>query len=164
MALIPDQGAVEKLAAASADPAFGYRVHPGRPHVTEHGADPGTGEDRVERSRVVRAAVADHLTRCACSPRSMIRLRACWAVHSPVGCRVTPRMRMRLVACSMTARTWAWVPSSRSAVKKSHARIASAWDRRNCDQVGADRRDAGSIPAFLRISHTVEAATFTPRP
>jgi RimJ/RimL family protein N-acetyltransferase len=23
---------------------------------------------------------------CACSPRSMIRLRACWVVHSPVGC------------------------------------------------------------------------------
>jgi hypothetical protein len=35
-------------------------------------------------------------------------LRACWgAVHSPVGCRVTPRMRMRRVACSITARTWA---------------------------------------------------------
>jgi hypothetical protein len=49
------------------------------------------------------------------------------------------------------------VPSSRPAVKKSHARIASAWDRRNCDQVGTDRRDAGSIPAFLRISRTVEA-------
>jgi hypothetical protein len=71
---------------------------------------------------------------------------------------------MRLVACSMTASTWAWVPSSSSAVKKSHARIASAWDRRNCGQVGTDRRGAGSIPAFLRISHTVEAAIFTPRP
>src|ERR1035438_5206081 len=33
-----------------------------------------------------------NLTRCACSPRSMIRLRACWAVQSPVGCRVTPRL------------------------------------------------------------------------
>jgi hypothetical protein len=49
-------------------------------------------------------------------------------------------------------------------VKKSHARIASAWERRNCGQAGTDRRGAGSIPAFLRISHTVEAAIFTPRP
>ena len=49
-------------------------------------------------------------------------------------------------------------------MKKSHARIASAWERRNCDQVGPDRRGAGSIPALLRISHTVEAAIFTPRP
>jgi hypothetical protein len=30
MVLIPDQGAVEKLASASADPAFGYRVVPHR--------------------------------------------------------------------------------------------------------------------------------------
>jgi hypothetical protein len=68
------------------------------------------------------------------------------------------------VACSITARTYAWVPSSRLAVKKSHARIASAWECKNCGQVGTDRRGAGSIPAFLRISHTVEAAIFTPRP
>src|ERR1017187_388505 len=60
MVLIPDEGAIEELAAASADPAFGYCVHPGRPDVAEHGPDPGIGEDGVERSRVVRAAVADH--------------------------------------------------------------------------------------------------------
>ena len=50
---------MQELAPASADPAFGYRVHPGRPDVAEHGPDPGIGEDRVERSRVVGAAVAD---------------------------------------------------------------------------------------------------------
>ena len=60
MGLVPDQGAVEKLAPASPDPAFGDRVHAGRPDVAEHGPDSGPGEDRVERSRVVRAAVADH--------------------------------------------------------------------------------------------------------
>ena len=42
---------------------------------------------------------------------------------------------MRLVECSITARTQASVPSSRSTVKKSQARIASARERRNCDQV-----------------------------
>src|ERR1700687_981357 len=60
MVLIPDEGAIEKLAPASADPAFGYCVHPGRPDVAEHGPDPGISEDRVERGRVVRATVADH--------------------------------------------------------------------------------------------------------
>ena len=30
MVLIPDQGAVQKLVAASADPAFGYRIAPHR--------------------------------------------------------------------------------------------------------------------------------------
>jgi len=51
------------------------------------------------RSRIM------NLTRYACSPRSMIRLRACWTVHSPVGCEVTPRILMRLLACSITVRT-----------------------------------------------------------
>jgi hypothetical protein len=58
--LIPDKDTVQKLAAASADPAFGYRVHARGPHVTKHGPDPGVAEDRVERGRVVRATVADH--------------------------------------------------------------------------------------------------------
>src|SRR5690242_16286530 len=58
--LVPDEGAVEEFAAASADPAFGDRVHAGRPDVAEHGPDPGTGEDRVECGGEVRAAVADH--------------------------------------------------------------------------------------------------------
>ena len=49
-------------------------------------------------------------------------------------------------------------------MKKSHAKLVSAWERRNCDQAGQDRRCAGSIPAFFRISHTVDAAIFTPRP
>jgi hypothetical protein len=49
-------------------------------------------------------------------------------------------------------------------LKKSQARMASAWERRNCDQVGPVRRGAGSMPLALRISHTVDAARLTPRP
>jgi hypothetical protein len=60
MVLIPGEGAVEKLAPAPPDPAFGYRVHARRPDVAEHGPDPRIREDRVERSRIVRSAIADH--------------------------------------------------------------------------------------------------------
>ena len=60
MVLIPDEGPVEELAPASADPAFGYCVHARRPAVTEHGPDSGIGEDGVECGSEVRAAVADH--------------------------------------------------------------------------------------------------------
>jgi len=70
---------------------------------------------------------------------------------------------MRLVACSITAWTEAWVPSSRSALKKSHARIGLAWERRNCDQLGPVRRGAGSIPVFFIISHAVDVAFFPGR-
>ena len=40
MGLVPDKGAVQELAPASADPAFGYRVHARRPDVAQHGPDP----------------------------------------------------------------------------------------------------------------------------
>jgi len=106
MALVPDKGAVQELASASPDPAFGNRVHAERLHVA-HGPDPGISEDRVECGGEVRATVADmNFIRSACSPRSMIRLRACWVVHSPVGYSVTPRMRMCRAACPITVRPW----------------------------------------------------------
>ncbi|PMR62608.1 hypothetical protein C1A38_02305 [Verrucosispora sp. ts21] len=46
--------------------------------------------------------------------------------------------------------------------KKSAAMIAWPWDRRNAAQVLLVRSGAGSTPASLRISQTVDAATFTP--
>src|ERR1022692_3031705 len=60
MGLVPDQGAVQELAAASPDPAFGDRVHAGRPDVAEHGPDASVGEDRVECGGEVGAPVTDH--------------------------------------------------------------------------------------------------------
>ena len=47
--LVPDEGAVQELAAASADPAFDDRVHAGRLGVAKHGPDPGASEDGIER-------------------------------------------------------------------------------------------------------------------
>ena len=41
-------------------------------------------------------------------------------------------------------------------MKKSVARIASAWQRRNCAQVGPARRGAGGIGASVRICHSVD--------
>src|SRR5690349_3066207 len=60
MGLVPDEDAVQELAAASPDPAFSDRVHAGRPDVAKHGPDANIGEDCVERSGEVRPAAADH--------------------------------------------------------------------------------------------------------
>ena len=49
-------------------------------------------------------------------------------------------------------------------MNRSRARIASAWERRNCAQSGPARRGAGSMPCFFRISQTVEGATAMPSP
>jgi len=45
-----------------------------------------------------------------------------------------------------------------STVKKSQATMPLAWAAKNCDQVGPDRRGAGSTPAWRRISPTVDGA------
>src|ERR1039457_4003591 len=83
MGLVPDEGAVQEFAAASPDPASGDRVHPGRPDVAGHGPDaapartaPDAAVKSGPRSRMM------NLTRCACSPGSVRRLRACCVVCS----------------------------------------------------------------------------------
>ncbi|MFC5109170.1 hypothetical protein [Kibdelosporangium philippinense] len=68
------------------------------------------------------------------------------------------RMRMRRVVCSMTARTNSLAPVRVRTSKKSAARMACAWLRKNVAQVCWLRRDAGSMPLVLRISHTVDGA------
>ena len=105
-----------------------------------------------------------NFARVPASPRSMSRFQACWMTQDWTGCSVAPRTRTRRLPCSITARTCTFVPLSRSAVKKSSARIPCAWDRRNSAQPGPSRRGAGSIPASLRICHTVDNATMMPSP
>jgi len=47
MSLVPDKGAVQELAAASPDPAFGDPIHARRPDVAEHGPDLGIGDHEL---------------------------------------------------------------------------------------------------------------------
>jgi hypothetical protein len=97
------------------------------------------------------------------SCRSMMRLRAAWVTHAAVGCGVTPRIWIRRCVCSITARTYMRVPARVTVSKKSQASRASAWERRNWVQVLDVRSGAGWVSASVRISQTVEAATFRPK-
>lgn len=76
---------------------------------------------------------------------------------------VAPRMRIRRLVCSITAKTYSRAPDRVAVSRKSRASRASAWDRRKSAHVLEARSGAGSMPASFRISHTVEAATFIPR-
>jgi hypothetical protein len=67
-----------------------------------------TAVNLLSRSRI------RNLNRAACSPRSMSMLRACWAVHAPVGCAVTPRMCTRRVWISITKNILWNAPSPQS--------------------------------------------------
>jgi hypothetical protein len=126
-----------------------------RAEVTSHAAD------NERRGRVGRVAFK-HLTWQPLSSRSITRFRAAWVTQAAVGCAVTPRIRIRRAACSMTARTDRRAPAKVVVWKKS-AMIAWAWERRNAAHVLLVRWGAGSTSAWWRISQTVDAATFTPR-
>jgi hypothetical protein len=93
----------------------------------------------------------------------MTRFLAACATQAALGCAVAPRIRARRLACSMTANTYSRAPDRVTVSKKSQASRALAWERRKSAQVLELRSGAGPIPASFRISHTVEAATFTPR-
>jgi hypothetical protein len=106
MGLVPGEGVVQELVAAS--PIYrsviafirGVWMLQSTVRIPASARTVSNAPVKFDpRSRIM------NLTRCACSSRSMRRLRACWAVHSPVGWRVMPRIRMRRVACSITART-----------------------------------------------------------
>jgi hypothetical protein len=93
----------------------------------------------------------------------MARLRAAWVTQVVVGCAVAPRIRMRRVACSMTARTYSLAPVSVTVSMKPAASSAWACQRRKVAQVVVVRSGEASTPASRRICQTVEAATLTPR-
>jgi hypothetical protein len=57
---VPDEGAVEKLAAASADPPFHDRVHAGHPDAAAHDPQADRGEYRVEAFVEGGVAVVQH--------------------------------------------------------------------------------------------------------
>jgi hypothetical protein len=59
MGLVPDEGVIQELAAASPIQRSAIAFIRG-PHVAEHGPDPGADEDGVERGGEVGTAIADH--------------------------------------------------------------------------------------------------------
>ena len=58
LVLVPDEGAVEQLAAEGPNPPFGERVRDGRPDRGGEDLDAFGAEDLVERVDEVAAAVA----------------------------------------------------------------------------------------------------------
>ena len=106
LALVEDQHPIQQLAAHGADPAFGDGVRAGRAYWGAQDPDGFAGEHGVEDAGELAVAVRiKNLNPAARSPRSIIRLRACWATQAPVGFAVTPSKCTRRVACSTTNRT-----------------------------------------------------------
>jgi len=106
MALIPAEGAVQQLAAASADPASG-RLAFMRGVRTLQSTVRIPASARIAPDAAVkfepRSRIMNLIPICLVA-KVHDQITCLLAVHAPVGCRVTPRMRIHLVTCSMTAR------------------------------------------------------------
>jgi hypothetical protein len=84
--LASDQHPAQALADGAGDPAFRDRIRARRPDRRPDDPDPGCREHGVERGGELRVlSRIRNLKPSAWSPRFIIRLRACWVTHSPVG-------------------------------------------------------------------------------
>ena len=148
--LIPDEGAVQELAAASPDPAYGDRVHAGRPHVAKHGADASGGEDRVERGGEVHATVADHEFDPVCLVAEIHE-----EVAGLLGGPLSGGMQGDPGDADAVGRVLDHGQDIvLGAVKQVDREEVAGRDGPVC-------RRAESMPLAFRISHTVDAATLT---
>ncbi len=130
-----DEHPVGALGSCRADPSF--RVT-GRPRGPWRGLDrlhAPAGEDRVEDAREVGVTVPDQETGGPVrSPRSMSRLRACWAVHPPSGWALTPRTCTRRVLTSMT-----------NSADRRLRKIVPAWKKSQAIGLSAQERPPGGV-------------------
>lgn|GEM_PF-1689309 len=155
MAPTKQQHPVQQLTTDRADPPLGDRVRSWCPHRRPHRIRlPSEAKTASKGSVNLASRSRSRNLNCSLrSARSMRRLRACWATHSPVGLADTPRMWTLRVETSSTNSSYRRLGSTVSAWKKSQPRTPLAWAARNCCQVRLARRGAGSIPARLRSSH-----------
>jgi len=97
-----------------------------------------------------RSRTRNRATRPSAAPvpaRSIENSRARWTAQGPFGWSVTPANRTRRVPSSMMNKTYRVLRPTVSTVKKSVARMAVAWARRNARQdgrgLGAKERSPG---------------------
>ena len=88
-----DQDAVGEFGSGGQDEALGEAVRSRTSRRNLHDIYAGAGQGCVERGGELAGAVADEEPEVAArSLSSIIRLRACWVVHAPVGWLVVPSM------------------------------------------------------------------------
>ena len=118
-----DEQSVQTLSAQAAEPALHDRVRPGRPHRGAEDPDALRAEHLVDGCGELRVPVPDEeAQRGRPVVNLLMRLRACWVTHSPVGCAVTPATCTIRVCSSMKTSTYSRRKKTVSTVTKSQAR------------------------------------------
>ena len=91
VSLAEDQHPVGDLGPHCQDEAFGETVRPRTARRNPDHFDSRIRQDRVERRRELPGAVADEEPEPCGTFAEVHDERACWVVHGPSGCVVTPR-------------------------------------------------------------------------
>nr|WP_235030477.1 hypothetical protein [Nonomuraea solani] len=104
--LVPDQHPVQQLAPAGLDPSLHDRIHARYPGSALKDAESSIDQHGIEGRGELGVSVPYQEPGGAAGLLKVHNEVATWVTHCPVGCAVTPRIRTRRVACSMTARTY----------------------------------------------------------
>ena len=115
-----DQDPVEAFSSYGSDPTFRVRIRDRRAHGGADDAESLAGEDLVERGAELGVPISIRSRRSR-SAKSPMTFRACWVVHDPVGCAVTPARRTRRRSRSRKNSTESRRSPMVSTVKKSEA-------------------------------------------
>ena len=104
MSVVPDEGAVAQFAAHGPDPSFCVGV---RDRRVRRGADDGGAVVAAEHviERTVNWPAPSRITNRIFRSERIMKLRAAWVVHGPVGLVVMPARCTRRRSSSMKNRT-----------------------------------------------------------
>jgi len=159
VAPVEDQYSVEQLAADGADPSFGDRVRAGRAHRCAQDADAFAGEHGIKDVGELGIPVPD---------QELQRCHAFAEVHQQIPCLLSHPRSARAGRDSQKMHAAGGMFHEKQHIQslaqqcvdaeKVGGNNALCLGGQECRQVGPSRRGAGSMPARLRIDHTVLGA------
>ncbi len=166
MGLIPDQRAVQQFGAECLDPAFHARVHAGHPDTGQHRSDSRGAEDFVDQRGVFGVAITnEELDLREVSGVLEVHEQVADGLGDPGMGGVRGRADYPYTATGVVddGENVLALAGQRDRLDEVHRQDRLRLRAQEVRPVTVVRRGAGSTPAVLRISHTVEAATATPR-
>ena len=128
MTLAEHDHMIEALVSDRADQTFDIAVLPRRSRRCRSVANAHRSDAARKRLSVDPVPITNERVWCALPTNASV---TCWAIHSALGCAVTPSHRMRLRSCRRTSNPYSNRKEIVGTTNRSIEAIPSAWFRRN---------------------------------
>jgi Helix-turn-helix of DDE superfamily endonuclease len=163
--LAGDQHPVQALAPGAGYPPLRDRVHSGRPDRGPDDPHADRSEHGVERSGELGVPVTDQELEVV-SAALEVHQEVAGLLSHPLTCGVGGDPgQVHAPGAVLDEEQDVQAPQEHGIdVEEIRGEVVSACPARNTRQASPDRRGAGSMPASLRICHTVDGASLYPRP